>query len=466
MKSSVWTWALALAGCLFVSDAMAQQVRQPFSIRPAAFDYNRYLQDDAASPSDAPAAPPAAPGAEEDSAPAPVATAPAAEAASSGCCDTGCASSCCDSSCCDPCGSCCGGCSFGGIWECCIGDQYSISSEVLPECSAWSFGGWTQFGYHKRADFAFNQRPGKVDLQQQWFWVERTASPDCCNRIDWGFRADLVYGTDGPDTQAFGNTAGPADLDARGFDNNWDHGIFNAGYGWALPQLYGEVAAENWSVKAGHFFTLVGYEVVQAPDNFFYSHANTQYNTEPFTHTGGLATYTGIDNLELYGGWVAGWDTGFDQFLDGSMFLGGFSATVLDDLTLTYITTIGDTGFRGSDAYTHSIVMIANLSENLEYVLQSDLLQIDSTREDNVGLNQYLFYTVNDCVKLGGRFEWWKTDPLVLNPSGNLSFYNATFGVNLKPHANIIIRPEFRSDWVPATNFNEDSFNIDVIALF
>ena len=460
MKSSVWTWALAVTGCLFVSDAMAQQMRQPLSIRPAAFDYNRYLQDEPASPSDVPAAPPAAPGA-EDAEPAPVAEAPVAEeaAASSDCCNAGCCDPCCSSSCCSS------GCS-AGLWECCLGDAYSISSEVLPECSPWSFGGWTQFGYHKRADFAFNQRPGKVDLQQQWFWLERTASPDCCQPLDWGFRADMVYGTDGPDTQAFGNTQGLADVDARGWDNSWDHGILNTGYGWALPQLYGEIASENWSVKAGHFFTLVGYEVVQAPDNFFYSHSNTQYNSEPFTHTGGYATYTGIENLELYAGWVAGWDTGFDQFGDGSMFLGGSKVTLMDDLTFTHILTWGDTGFRGSDAYNHSLVLEANLTENLDYVLQSDLLQIDSTNEDNVSIINYLFYTVNDCVKLGGRLEWWKFDPLIPNPSGNVSFYNATFGVNIRPHANIVIRPEFRSDWVPAGNFNQDSFNIDVIATY
>ena len=47
--------------------------------------------------------------------------------------------------------------------------------------------------------------------------------------------------------------------------NNFDHGI----YGFALPQVYGEVAMGDLSVKMGHFFTIIGYEVVTAPDNFF-----------------------------------------------------------------------------------------------------------------------------------------------------------------------------------------------------
>ncbi len=47
------------------------------------------------------------------------------------------------------------------------------------------------------------------------------------------------------------------------------------------------------------------------------------FNSEPFTHTGVLGTYTGNDDVTLYGGWTLGWDTGFDQFDGGSNFLGG-----------------------------------------------------------------------------------------------------------------------------------------------
>ena len=71
-------------------------------------------------------------------------------------------------------------------------------------------------------------------------------------------------------------------------DPAWDR---NGGYGWAIPQLYAEVGYGDFSVKMGHFYTLVGYEVVTAPDNFFYSHALTMFNSEPFTHTGVLATF-------------------------------------------------------------------------------------------------------------------------------------------------------------------------------
>ena len=51
-------------------------------------------------------------------------------------------------------------------------------------------------------------------------------------------------------------------------------------------------------------------------------------------------------------------------------------------------------------------------------------------------VNQYLFYTINDCWKAGVRAEWWKSD--------GASYNEVTAGINYKPHANLIIRPEYR----------------------
>ncbi len=345
-------------------------------------------------------------------------------------------------------------------------------------CSDIDFGGWVSLGYHTNntrlsvADndaLAFNDHPDRLNLHQAWLYAEKVAEAPCCG-VDFGFRADLMYGTDAAKTQAFGN-----DPDGSfDFNNGWDR---NGGYGWAMPQLYGEVAFGDWSVIAGHFYTLIGYEVVTAPDNFFYSHALTMFNSEPFTHTGVLATYGGIDDIEVYGGWTAGWDTGFDQTLDGSSFLGGFSTSLTDDISFTYITTIGNFGARsnGEDGYSHSVVIDVALSDDLNYVFQSDLVGIDDaggtvTANDQVGINQYLFYTLNDCWAAGARLEWWKTD--------GLSYNEVTFGLNYKATANLIIRPEIRYDWTPsdagamnagmgnADSYNETTFGVDAILTF
>ena len=323
--------------------------------------------------------------------------------------------------------------------------------------SGITFGGWVQVGYHSgvtpggvtRNDGAsFNNHPHRLNLHQSWLYAEKIA--DGSKGFDWGFRADVLYGVDAPDTQSFGNRPGR-------FDNNSSF-TRGAGYGWAIPQAYAEIASGDWSVKAGHFFTLVGYEVVGAPDNFFYSHALTQFNSEPFTHTGVLATYTASDDTTLYGGWTAGWDTGFDSLNGGSSFLGGFSTAVGDDATFTYITTIGNFGARGdgADGYAHSLVLDVNLADDLNLVLQSDLVRVGV--DDDVGVNTYLIKTINDRLGVGVRAEWWKNE--------GISQYNLTGGVNIKPMDNLTLRPEIRYDWMDPNAGEQVTFGMDAVLTF
>ncbi len=362
--------------------------------------------------------------------------------------------SCCDNaSCCAPDSVCSDGCAEDpcgdgtGCGDGC-GDLFGESGNGIK------IGGWAQVGYHNKIEplstvrnqgLAFNDHPDRLNLHQGWLFAEKVA--DGSNGLDWGFRADFMYGVDAAQTQAFGNNPGRFD-----FQNGWDRG---AGYGFALPQLYAEVAAGDWSVKAGHFYTPVGYEVVTAPGNFFYSHAYTMFNSEPFTHTGALATYKASDSLTLYGGWTAGWDTGFDRRDGGSNFLGGFSTSLTDDVKLTYINTAGNLGWRG-DGYSHSIVIDTTLTEKWNYVFQSDVLRADEF--DTVGINQYLFYTINDQIKAGTRVEWWKAD--------GVSHQGASWGVNVTPLENLVFRPEVRHDWSPGANIDQTSFGVDAVYSF
>ncbi|MCA9049954.1 MAG: porin [Planctomycetaceae bacterium] len=334
-----------------------------------------------------------------------------------------------------------------------------------------AFGGWVQLGYHNgltplsvaRNDYSsFNNHPHRLNLQQGWLYAEKIA--DGTEGLDWGFRMDAMYGVDASDTSAFGNPVGTWD-----FGGSFERG---AGYGFAIPQLYAEVAIGEVSVKAGHFYTLVGYEVVTAPDNFFYSHSLTMFNSEPFTHTGMVATVNASDDVTLYGGWTLGWDTGFSQFAGGNSFLGGFSVPLMEDVTLTYVTTFGDLGWRGDNGYSHSIVIDTTLTENLNWVLQSDFVSADSqTRvnpanqflnDDSVGVNSYMFYTINDWLKAGSRMEWWKGD--------GTSHYGITSGINVLLADNFIIRPEIRHQWSPANQPNgigaDSIFGMDAILTY
>ena len=359
----------------------------------------------------------------------------------------------------------------------CEGEPWSLWSTIAPrmeECHNITAGGWVQLGYFTEGANGdgtglFNSYPNVVQLQQTWLYLEKAIDADRCRTWDWGFRMDYVYGTDGPDTQAFGGAEGQWDL-------GWDNG-FN--YGHAIPQAYVQAAYNDLTVTVGHFYTICGYEVVQAPDNFFYSHAFTMYLSEPFTHTGVLAEYSLGDNITLWGGWTAGWDTGFTRN-GGDVFLGGFSVALTDNLNFTYTTTMGDFGFdvnfggvsfAGSDerAYSHSIVLDWAVTDKLTYVIQSDYVDNSFFHtgardpfDKSWGVNQYLLYNINDCLAAGARVEYYDRE-----------FYEVwatTLGVNVKPHANVVLRPEVRwEDFDDGNLFGlRDSFifGMDMIMTF
>ena len=399
-----------------------------------------------------------------------------------GCCDDCCCGDdccgdcCCGDDCCgdDCCGGCCDcGCGCGGTGLLSgVGPGYLEGFSLSDRLgfTAFTVGGWTQFGWTDDAvplspqgsngtNGSFLDVPDRFNLHQQYFFAERVA--DGSRGFDVGFRADLMYGTDGDTAQAFGNPPGSWD-----FQNGFDHGV----YAWALPQMYGEIAINDLSVKIGHFYTIMGYEVVTAPDNFFFSHASTLCNSEPFTHTGVLGTYTVVENLTLYGGWTLGWDTGFDNLNEGNNFLGGFSVGLSDAITMTWTNAYGNFGAitqDGSEDFAQSIVVDVNVTDRVNYVFQTDYKKIDGSDDEDVGINQYLFYNFNDWLAFGNRIEWWRDGTGSPYANGDrVSNYNYTTGVNIRVFYNLVFRPEARTDWAPAGDFSVNNVACDMILTY
>ncbi|MGB7326202.1 MAG: porin [Rubripirellula sp.] len=343
-----------------------------------------------------------------------------------------------------------GGCGDGSLFDqgilndsSCLGDPYKL----LGEACGISMGGWAQLGYHNKNLSSFNGRKDEFQLHQAWVYAEKAI--DTSGGFDIGGRVDYLYGTDGPDTQAFG-------VDTGSWDTGWDNG---PDYGHALPQAYLEAGYGDWSVKVGHFFTAIGYEVVPATGNFFYSHAYTMYNSEPFTHTGAMITYSMSEDVDVFGGYVMGWDSGFDD--NGDSVMGGANVQLTDDINVTS-TLIGgrfnDRAGRAERGFMSSTVAQVQLTPKLSYVFQTDLLETEdaagNTDRETFDINQYLFRTINDYVQLGSRFEWWQVQAdssgygLPTGAIGDYDVYALTLGLNVQPHANVMIRPEIRWDWV------------------
>ncbi len=358
----------------------------------------------------------------------------------------------CESACEAACGDCnsCSSCGYGvclSLFPCCgLGDPWTLQSCLTGDCggcSNISYGGWVSAGAYANAHGAASNGPiamrdvgDEFTVNQVWGFFEKAADTGGCG-WDWGFRADYVFGVDGPDTQAFGSSP-------VAWDNTWDT---NGNYGSALPQLYAEVAVNDLKLKMGHFYTTIGYEVVPATGNFFTSHAYTMYYAEPFTHTGVLAEYAYCDDVTFRGGWVQSWDTAFDNPNGGNHFLGGFSVPLLDSVAMTYAVVGGQDRVLNTNTYMHSMVVDATLTKKLNYVLQSDYgTSTGGTVGQWYGVNNYLFYAINDCWKLGTRLEWFRDDDGTRLPAAG-DYWGLTCGVNWQPTANVRIRPELRYDW-------------------
>lgn len=351
---------------------------------------------------------------------------------------------------CGPATGCNGGAGCGGADE---QKPWALVSIFDDECGrnplvdkGWTIGGWTTFGYQNNPDGAFTGNGGFLDdeewdqlnLNQQYLFLEKKAvSENGC--WAWGFRGDMMYGVDGNEGQAFGNNPGRFD-----FQNGFDHGI----YEWAFPQLYAELAKDKFSVKLGRFYTPTGYEVFPPAGNFFYSHQILWYNGEAFYHTGALATYVVDDKLTLSGGYVLGWDTGFDQLNGGSLMLFNVAYNFTDKTSLAYFGANGNAGWRGqgglnglilSHKWTDKVMTVSQFD-----VFTSDLpvnFNVDGVPNDNVSFVQYAFYEFTSKWKAGARYEWYEAD--------EVSYNTFTIGANYKPHPNLVIRPEVRHNWAP-----------------
>ncbi len=334
-----------------------------------------------------------------------------------------------------------------------LADAWTLPQPDCLKDRKITVGGWleggiygNQWGAASNGPIGFRNVGDGMTADQLWMFGERKTDTQGCG-WDLGGRVDYLFGADGPDTQAFG-------------DHTWDYGWNSArDYGSAIPQAYVEVAYNNLTVKGGRFFTLIGYEVVPATQNFFYSHSYSMYFAEPFTHTGMLAAYKCNDKVTLNGGWVNGWDEGWEGKNKGSQFLGGVTLKLSEKTTLTWATTSGSIGtgeaFDGAaegDVYMNSLVLNCVLSDKWTYVFQHDLgtnYNIGDANNQWYGVSNYLIRKINDCWAFAGRAEWFQ-DPQGARVSGGASpgnYFEITGGFNYKPHANLTIRPELRYDW-------------------
>jgi len=342
-------------------------------------------------------------------------------------------------------------------------------------------GGWINVGVSANTNrspggwngtVTFGDRTGELQLNQLYFYLQRAVNTQG-DSWDIGGRADFMFGTDSIFTQAYGAPLG-----------HWDLNLWNQRFlGIALPQAYVELFApfgNGISAKIGHFYTIIGNEVVTAPDNFFYSHAYTMQFGEPFTHTGVLLSYPIDENWTITGGGVTGsatggWDGAFDHYLGAWSFLGGLNWVSDDKGSSAALTaTSGETSEQDHNNWSmYSLVLKHDIIDGVHYTFQHDHGWANKVINDQdaewYGINNYLVYDINDELGIGLRGEWFRDDDgfRVFSPARTLgplpasSYYEFTAGLNWKPVSWVMVRPNVRYDWTDkAQAFNNGGADV------
>ena len=349
---------------------------------------------------------------------------------------------------------------------------------LCPQCDGGlNFWGWMNAGFvgnTSSPDSKFNgpynaiDRANELMLNQMYFIGEKALPCDCCCGI--GGRVDVIYGEDYFLAQSVG---------FENHDNGSPH--WNSEYyGWAIPQAYVEMGRTDLSLKVGHFYSMVGYEGLpaytqartpRAAGNFFYTKSYSYQFAGPFTHWGAVATWKPSNYWETQFGLANGWDTldregqdnlnmlAYAKYSGDSGWWTSFGIVTGDDIN-------NPGGLPITNAFTnrtrYSWIFSLPVGCNAQYVFHQWLGSQDQGALDGgtaywYGIDQYLYYNINDCWKAGMRFEWFRDEDgtrVGLNRPSNPNkvpfvgnFYALTAGLNWLPNDNLIVRPEIRYDW-------------------
>ncbi|MDO4576442.1 MAG: outer membrane beta-barrel protein [Planctomycetia bacterium] len=332
------------------------------------------------------------------------------------------------------------------------GNVVSCQPKPLIEFSGYANAGY--YGNTVGSDFNGNSNTWSHSggaLNAIYASMTKKADTGGCG-VDWGFGADLMFGED----YRFMHVE-------EGLDEKWNTASNNS-YGFAMPQLYAEIAMNYWNVKMGHIYTPFGYEGAKATDRFFYSRGQS-FDVLPVTQTGAWATYNGFENLEIGMGWFNGINQGFDDSNGGSMGVLSLKYQMTDRLALKYVIGSGDIydyEIGGARVHTYGILNFASLEWKISpcftAVTTFDYQDRKGPSHETVlVLGQHLYRDLTEKLKLGLRMEWERQRDLEANVSTET--YNVALGANWKPLATecFLIRPEVRYDHCSAAIYGENN---------
>ncbi len=229
------------------------------------------------------------------------------------------------------------------------------------------------------------------------------------------------------------------------------------------------------TLKAGKFVTLLGYEVIESPNNLNFSRGYLFTLAIPLTHTGALASYTFTDWFNMTAGVVLGWDDS-KNVNDSLSYTGQFAFTPLKDFTATMNWIVGpeqidprrldDNVARDSRTYVNShyryvldFILAYTGIKNLTLALNVDygheqrepFIRSLGTRQDTDatwwGWAAYAAYDWTDSLRTSVRQEFFRDAAGARTGSGiGTDLWSTTATVQYKIWKGLVGPVEYRHD--------------------
>jgi len=250
---------------------------------------------------------------------------------------------------------------------------------------------------------------------------------------------------------------------AYGYNSNIDQ----THVGFDVLQAYMQYTISPFTLMAGKYITLVGYEVIESTGNANFSHSLLFTFAEPTTHTGVRGTYAVNDKLKLIVGMNDGWDSIRDWGKGKTIELGvtytptskvslsaqGYSGTE----RVVSRTSTGPTGLRNliDLIASYNVTDQLTIAGNYDYGSQENVLSNDESSSSTVmwqGLAAYINYKFNNRWRLAMRGEAFDDkDGYRTGIEQNIKELTLTLG--FAPIKNLEFRAETRRDFANVSSF-------------
>ena len=219
-----------------------------------------------------------------------------------------------------------------------------------------------------------------VDRGYTFNMAEFSVKKDPSERYPFGFGLVLTGGEDPQFNHAIGifRTADQAPTDTDKVD------LQEAYLSYKIP------LGQGLTLKAGKFVTLLGYEVIESPNNLNFSRSLLFDFATPLTHVGMLGSYPLTDTLSATAGLVLGWDVANDRNHAPSG-TGQLTYTGIKDLSTSVNFIVGPE--RNGDA------------TNLRWVV--DLVASYSGLSKTTLAANFDYGQEADAASGGGSAGWW-----------------------------------------------------------